>query len=282
MDGAATLGNAFAEELGDDAGETAAEHNANLVLFLGGKGVDNAVDGLRGVVGVECAEDEHAHRSAAEGEFDGLHLAHFAEENDVGVVAHRAFQGVRKGGGVFADLAVNDHTFFHRVDEFNGVLDGDDVAREVGVNVVDHRGERGRFAGAGGAGDDDEALVEVAEFFQRFGELERVEGKNFCRDLAEDGGLAPVIVKVIAAETGEAGDLVGEIEVLAVEEIGPAFGGTDFFEQGLHGRCVDDRVCEWDEGSRGAGFGREADGEVEVGAALFEHGAEEGVDGGHG
>jgi hypothetical protein len=31
-----------------------------------------------------------------------------------------------------------------------------------------------------------------------------------------------------------------------------------------------------------AGLGREADGEVQVGAALFEHGFEEGIDGGHG
>ena len=93
MHGATAFGNAFAEQLGDNAGEAAREHHAHLVLFVGGKRVDDTVDRLRGVVGVQRAEHEHAHRRAAERELDRLHLAHFAEQQDVGVVAHRTFQG---------------------------------------------------------------------------------------------------------------------------------------------------------------------------------------------
>ena len=105
------------------------------------------------------------------------------------------------------------------------------MAGEVVVDVVDHRRERRGLAGAGGAGDDDEALVKVAEFLQRLGEAELGEGQDFRRDLAEDGGLAPVIVEVVGAEAGEALDLVGEIEILFLEELLPAFLGADLLEQ---------------------------------------------------
>ena len=218
VDGAAALGHALAQQLGDDAGQAAGEHHAHLVLLVGGEGVDDAVDRLGRVVGVQRAEDEHAHRGAAEGELDGLELAHFTEEQDVGVVPHRALERGGERPGVLADLAVDDDGLLHRVDELDRVLDRDDVPAEVRVDVVDHRRERGRLAAAGGAGDDDEALVEVAELLQRLGELELVEGEDLGRDLPEHGGLAPVVVEVVAAEAGETRDLVGEVEILALED----------------------------------------------------------------
>ena len=122
MHGAATFGNAFAEELGNDAGEATGQHDAHLVLLVGGKGVDDAVDGLRCVVGVKRAEDEHAHAGAAEGEFDGFEFAHLAEEEDVRVVAHGTFERVGEGAGVFADLAVDDGALFVLVNKpFNAL-----------------------------------------------------------------------------------------------------------------------------------------------------------------
>jgi hypothetical protein len=65
----------------------------------------------------------------------------------------------------------------------------------------------------------------VAELLQRLGQVELLEGEDLRGDLAEDRGLAPVVVEVVAAEAREAGDLVGEVEVLAFEEILPARGG---------------------------------------------------------
>jgi len=80
------------------------------------------------------------------------------------------------------------------VKELDRVLDRHDVLSAVRVDVVDHRRERGRLAGAGRTGDDDEALVEVAELLQRLGQVERGERDDLRGNLAEDGGLAPVVV----------------------------------------------------------------------------------------
>ena len=49
--------------------------------------------------------------------------------------------------------------------ELDRLLDRDDVPGEVGVDVVDQGRERGRFAGTGRAGDEDEAAAQVAELF---------------------------------------------------------------------------------------------------------------------
>ena len=98
------------------------------------------------VVRVERAEDEHAHRGAAERELDRLELAHLADEQDVRVVAHRALQRRGERLRVLADLAVDDHALLHRVHELDRVLDRDDVPAHVRVDVVDHRRERRRLA----------------------------------------------------------------------------------------------------------------------------------------
>jgi hypothetical protein len=59
-------------------------------------------------------------------------------------------------------------------------------------------------------------------------------------------------------------------------------GRADLAQECFHADGVNDGVVEGDERAGEAGLGREADGEVKVGAAAFEHGAEEGVYGGHG
>jgi hypothetical protein len=144
-------------------------------------------------------------------------------------VAHRALQRRGEGGGVLADLAVHDHALLHRVHELDRVLDRDDVPAEVGVDVVDHRRERRRLAAAGGPRDDDEALVQVAELLDRLGQLQLLEGEDLHGDLAEHGGLAPVVVEEVAAESREAGDLVGEVEVLVSRKSFQRLSGTISF-----------------------------------------------------
>jgi hypothetical protein len=93
------------------------------------------------------------------------------------------------------------------------------------VDVVDHRGERGRLAGAGGAGDDDEPLVEVAEFLQRLGQLQGPRTKGSSPGSGGRRRPAPVVVEEIAAEAGDAGDLVRQVEVLALQKIRQRFSG---------------------------------------------------------
>src|SRR6185437_12890248 len=61
------------------------------------------------------------------------------------------------------ELALDDLTVLAAVKELDRVLEADDVDLTRLVQMIDHRRQGGGLAGAGGAGDEDHPLVEVAE-----------------------------------------------------------------------------------------------------------------------
>ncbi len=75
------------QPLGDDGGEGHRELDADLVLLIGGEHVDDPVDGLGRVVGVQRGEHQVAGLGQGEGEGDRLEVAHLADQDDVGVLA---------------------------------------------------------------------------------------------------------------------------------------------------------------------------------------------------
>ena len=100
------------EGLGDDGDEGGGELGPDLLLLVGGEGVDDAVDGAGGAGGVEGGEDEVAGFGGGDGRLHGLEVAHFADEDDVRVLAEGAAEGLREGGDVDADFALGDDVFW--------------------------------------------------------------------------------------------------------------------------------------------------------------------------
>ena len=100
---AADLGD---EALGDDGAEGGRELDPDLVLAPVREHVDDPVDGLGGVVGVQGGEDQVAGLGHGEGDLDGLEVAHLADEQDVGVLAEGRAQGPLEGGAVDPDLTL--------------------------------------------------------------------------------------------------------------------------------------------------------------------------------
>ena len=146
--------------LRDDALERFGQGRADLVLLAAGENVDDAVHRLGGAGGVQRAEHEMARGGGGQGQFDGFQVAHFTDEDDVRVFAQGPAQRRRERLRVHAHLAVVDERLLALVDEFDGVLDRDDVVLPVEVGVVDHRGERGRFAGTGRPRDEHQPFFE--------------------------------------------------------------------------------------------------------------------------
>ena len=93
------------------------------------------------------------------------------------------------------------------------------------VDVVDERGERRRLARPGRPRDEDEPLREVAEPHDRLGQVELLRREDLDRNLAEDGADAVPVAKDVDAEAGDAGDLVGEVGVVPLHELGPVLLG---------------------------------------------------------
>ena len=96
--------------------------------LLGGEHVDDAVEGLRGVVGVQRGEHEVTGLGERERDRDRVEVAHLAEEDDVGVLTQGAAQTVGEAVHVGAHLTLVDHRGLVVVQVLDRVLDGEDVA----------------------------------------------------------------------------------------------------------------------------------------------------------
>src|SRR5215207_147831 len=128
--------------LGDDALEGDRQLRADLVLLRRRERVDDAVDGLRGVLGVQRREDQVAGLGRGERGLHRLQVAHLADEDHVGVLAERGLQRLAERLRVGAQLALVDDAALVTMQELDRVLDRHDVLVPGLVDLVDHRGER--------------------------------------------------------------------------------------------------------------------------------------------
>src|SRR5664279_2852023 len=122
-DGATTTVGGLAQCLADDALQRAGELHPDLLLLVGREHVDDAVDRLGGVLGVQGGEDEVAGLGGGERYRDGLQVPHLTDEDDVGVLPQHVLEGVPEGVRVLADLALVDHAGLVPVQELDRVLD---------------------------------------------------------------------------------------------------------------------------------------------------------------
>ena len=105
----------------------------------------------------------------------------------------------------------------------------------VCVDVPDHRGERGRLAGAGRTGAEHEPAGLVGEPSHALRQAELDEVRDVARDHAEREGDRPALAEAVDAEPGKATRRVGEVELACLLEP-PAAGGV-VRGDGVENRC---------------------------------------------
>ena len=112
-----------------------------------------------GVVGVDRREHEVAGERRVDRDLGGLAVADLADHDDVGIVAQeRAQPGRERQVDLRVDRGLRDAVEL----VLDRILDGEDV--EVGRVDLGQAGvERRRLAGAGRAGDEDDAVRPVDE-----------------------------------------------------------------------------------------------------------------------
>ena len=165
------------------------------------------------------------------------------------------------------------------VQKFDGVFDGDDVIGAGGVDAVDHGGQRGRFTGTGGAGDEHQPALLFANLFDDVRQIEFFDGANLGGNDAQHHADVAALLKYVHTEAAQSGDAVGHIE----------FGG--FFEFLLlavghhaerHGQHFFRRdagdVGERHERAVNAQIGMVADFQMQVGRFAFYGAAQKIVD----
>jgi hypothetical protein len=72
-----------------------------------------------------------------------------------------AAQGESKGGRIAMQFALMDRALFVAVQEFDGVLDGEDVDGFLCVHAIQDGSERGGFAGTRRPSDQSDAVPQV-------------------------------------------------------------------------------------------------------------------------
>ena len=207
------------ESLGDDAAQRLRERATDLLLLVGREEVDDAVDRLLRVDRVQRRHDEVAGLGCGQGGADRLGVAHLADEDDVGVLAHRGAQRDREVGRVVTHLALGDDRLLVRVQDLDRVLDRDDVDLLVGVDEVDQRGQGRRLAGAGGARDEHEATGLERELADHLGHTQLDERLGADGDAAEDQPGGPPRLVGVDAEPPDAGQRVGEVRLVRPGEL---------------------------------------------------------------
>jgi len=283
---ASLLVDSFEEVLGDHTAQGFGQAGSDLVLLFGREDVDDTVDRLGGALGVKRSEHQVTGAGGGERQFDRLEIAHFADEDDVGVLAQGAFEGGGERARVEADFAMVDERGFAFVDEFDRVLDGEDVVFPVLVRVIHHGGQGGGLAGAGGAGHQDQAFVEHGELLeyrrQRGVELlEILEGQHLAGDLAKDRGDAVFLIEKIGAKAGNAWNLVAEIDIARFFVNLDLIFRRDFVKHRLESVALERRVLDAEQFAVDAENGRVAGGKMEVRGFLLHHEVEESVNLGH-
>ena len=130
--------------------------------------------------------------------------------------------------------------------------------------------------GAGGSGDDHQALVQHAELFQHRGQrrahfFKVLEREHRAGNLAEDGGDAVFLGEEIGAKTRDAGDFIAEVNVAGFLEGFDLVLRGDFVEHDLEHVVLQRGGVHARQFAVDAEDGRVAGGEVQVGGFLAEH-----------
>ena len=160
---AALVVGAAHQALADDGFQRGGHLQANLFLLRRRKDGDDALNRFGGVERVQGGENQVAGFGGEQRGGNGFEVAHFADQNHVGVLTQGGAQRGREVRGVDFDFALVDEALLVAVQKFDGVFNGDDVIGAGGVDAVDHGGQGGGLAGTGGAGDQHQAALLFAD-----------------------------------------------------------------------------------------------------------------------
>jgi hypothetical protein len=139
-------------------------------------------------------------------------------ENTRWVLAQRAPESLAEGLRVETDLALVDDAGSVGMEDLDRVLDRDDVLAPRRVDVVDHRGERGRLSGAGGARDEDQAAVFLGQLLDTDGQAQVLEARHDLRDHAERERGRAALAEAVDAEAVQVRAHVGGVKLAGLAE----------------------------------------------------------------
>src|SRR6266852_1344149 len=262
------------ELLGEDGVEHVGQLDPGLLLLVRGEDVDDAIDALGGCLRVQGRENQVPGLGGGQGRLDGGHVAHFAHEDDIGVLAKSGPEGAGKRQRVDPHLALDDDARPVLEEILDGILESHDVELPLLVHPVQQGGEGGGLALAGGPRDEHEAPLELGQIDHGGGHTDLLGRRNLVGNAAEGRRHGVALLEDVDPEARQAEDAVGEVTVQPLREgflLILRHDGEDH-RLALLGRQV--LPLERDQLARDAEHGRKADLEVDVGRIPLDRRAE--------
>src|SRR5712692_3514162 len=264
------------QALRNDGFQSSGKLQANLLLLGRRKDGDNTLNRFGGVESVQSGEHEVAGFGGQQGGGNGFQVAHFADQNHVGVLTESGAQRGGKVRRVDFDFALVDEAFLVAVQKLDGVFDGDEVVGAVSVDAVDHGRQRGGFTGTGGSGDQHEAALLFANLVEDWREIQLFVGANFRGDDAQHHADVAALLKDVYTETAQPGDAIRHVQFrrfleLLLLAVGHHAEGHREHLFGGDARHIGERGKQ----AVHAQIGVVADFQVQVGRFVFDRAAEE-------
>lgn len=113
---------------------------------LFGKHIDDPVQRLIGIGGMQCRQHQMPGIGKRQGMLHGFAVANFADQHHIRRLAQGVFQRGVKTAGIDADFTLIDDRALVPMDVLDRVFDGDDVPGTMAIAMIDECGQRGRFA----------------------------------------------------------------------------------------------------------------------------------------
>ena len=95
---------------------------------------------------MQRAEHQVPGFSSADRQLNGFQIAHFSHQDHVGVLSQGRSQCIGETAGVFIELALMHQALIALVNEFDRILDREDVFRAAVVDVIQQCRQGGGFA----------------------------------------------------------------------------------------------------------------------------------------
>ena len=136
---------------------------ADRRLPLGRKRIGDARHRRRHIRRMQRREHQVAGLPRRQRNLHRFRIAHLANHDDIGRLAERGAQRGWKIRRIDADFDLLDHALLMRVLVLDRIFDRDDVLRVAPVDLVDQRRHRRRLSRAGGAADEDQAVMQPGD-----------------------------------------------------------------------------------------------------------------------
>ncbi|MDT4855845.1 hypothetical protein FQZ97_902150 [compost metagenome] len=236
-----------------------------------GEEVQDALDRLVGVVGVQRRDAQVAGFGVGHGVLHGVAVADLADHDHVGRFAHGVAQGLVERLRVQAHLALVHDGQTMAVLELHRVFDGEDVPAQVAVAVVQHGRQRGRLARARGTHHQHQTALELGQLFQHRRQLQPVQRRNPGVDVADHHGHVAALAVDVDPEAPQAGQGDGQVAFergFKAADLRLAHHGIG---QALRARRVQRRFRQTPHHALHLERGRAAAGEKEIRRTVRDH-----------